>query len=403
MPIVIQEDPYRPFVSSSPSNGIMTESEDYISRYPDNPCFGDTHHYISLGDAWNWKTAPSAKFVSEYGFQSLPSLGLLQKYISTEYLKYPFDEGLMHREHQRNGIIFLTNFMSQHFNLPDKKANAEQLNDFIYLSQIFQAMAIKVQTEFYRRNRQVDFETGKGFTMGALYWQLNNIWPGFSWSSIEYEGKWKMLHYFIRKIFDNLLVDVYENENYLNVMIIRDDFLDNVNFTVTISIYDWSKNKPIYQFQTNCLTKHFGVTLAYKENLQYLKKISKCPDDNHCFIQVQIQGEMDDQKLIRDNFLLLGKLKLSNMKTNPKIHLTKISGPNFDSGSYTFDLEIGTNYIAAFVWIDFDPRSKIFAILSDNGFLLIDKKTIQLRTSQNISKETLINSLVIKTFNSIKN
>ena len=45
-------------------------------------------------------------------------------------------------------------------------------------------MSIKTETEVYRRG-MVD---GSPQTMGALYWQLNDIWPGPSWSSIEYGG-----------------------------------------------------------------------------------------------------------------------------------------------------------------------------------------------------------------------
>ena len=51
----------------------------------------------------------------------------------------------------------------------------------------------KTESEFYRRNRKLT-DNGEGFTMGALYWQLNEIWPSFSWSSLELGGKWKILH-----------------------------------------------------------------------------------------------------------------------------------------------------------------------------------------------------------------
>ncbi|CAG2116368.1 unnamed protein product, partial [Medioppia subpectinata] len=42
--------------------------------------------------------------------------------------------------------------------------------DLLYLSQIHEAMAIRSQVELYRRNREVDPQTGFDGTMGALYW-----------------------------------------------------------------------------------------------------------------------------------------------------------------------------------------------------------------------------------------
>ena len=61
--------------------------------------------------------------------------------------------------------------------------------------------------------------------MGALYWQLNNIWPTVSWASIEFGGKWKMLHYYVRNMCDNLLVDVYQENGLLSVAITQDDHI----------------------------------------------------------------------------------------------------------------------------------------------------------------------------------
>lgn len=49
--------------------------------------------------------------------------------------------------------------------------------------QVMQAQCVKSQTEFYRRS-QTEIVEGKGHTMGALYWQLNDIWQAPSWSSI---------------------------------------------------------------------------------------------------------------------------------------------------------------------------------------------------------------------------
>ena len=53
-------------------------------------------------------------------------------------------------------------------------------------SQATQALCIKAETEYYRSLRGEE-----AHTMGALYWQLNSIWPAPTWSSMEYGGRWK--------------------------------------------------------------------------------------------------------------------------------------------------------------------------------------------------------------------
>jgi beta-mannosidase len=42
--------------------------------------------------------------------------------------------------------------------------------------------------------------------MGALYWQLNDCWPAASWSSLEFSGQWKPLHYAARRFYAPVLV-----------------------------------------------------------------------------------------------------------------------------------------------------------------------------------------------------
>ena len=46
--------------------------------------------------------------------------------------------------------------------------------------------------------------------MGALYWQLNDIWPVASWSSIDYYGRLKATHYYAKRFFAPVLVSCAE-------------------------------------------------------------------------------------------------------------------------------------------------------------------------------------------------
>ncbi len=76
--------------------------------------------------------------------------------------------------------------------------------------QIYQAGSLKASTEWFRRMsfRLVDEEAGEGYCAGALYWQMNDIWPGASWTSQEYGGKLfpsTLATYRDKKYFSNLL------------------------------------------------------------------------------------------------------------------------------------------------------------------------------------------------------
>jgi beta-mannosidase len=47
--------------------------------------------------------------------------------------------------------------------------------------------------------------------MGCVFWQYNDTWPGMSWSSVDYFGRWKALHYAARKFYAPILVSGLEH------------------------------------------------------------------------------------------------------------------------------------------------------------------------------------------------
>ena len=121
---------------------------------------------------------------------------------------------LTNRQHHQNGQSEIEDLINQLFGDPNLNDQSEvAFEKYIYLSQIYQAVCTSSQAEYYRSR------AGVGGTMGALYWQLNEIWPTGGWGVIEYGresedgsqiigGRWK-----VRISFVN-----YQLETYLNVI-----------------------------------------------------------------------------------------------------------------------------------------------------------------------------------------
>lgn len=61
-------------------------------------------------------------------------------------------------------------------------------------------------------------------SMGCVFWQYNDIWPGMSWSSVDYFGRWKALHYMAQKFYAPLLVSAVENpaDNSADIFVTSD-------------------------------------------------------------------------------------------------------------------------------------------------------------------------------------
>lgn len=127
---------------------------------------------------------PLARFSSEYGFQSLPSIYTILPVAET-IGDLNINSGFMkHRQHLLLGSAFLRSLILKNFKIPETQNRVKDFVSLIYLSQINQAVSVKVQTEFYRQSKTEVNEIGGGMTMGALYWQLNDVWQAPSWSSI---------------------------------------------------------------------------------------------------------------------------------------------------------------------------------------------------------------------------
>jgi beta-mannosidase len=180
---VIGSDPERKFWPSSPSAGAL----DYSDGWRDD-AKGDMHIWTVWQQGRDFEHFHSyrPRFCSEFGFQSFPTMTTIRGF--AEPAEWNAMSPVM-EFHQRdlagNGRIVET--MGRYFRMPTSFAS------FVYLSQLSQALAIETAVRFWR--------SLKPRCMGTLYWQLNDVWPAVSWSSIDHAMAWKTLHYHARRFY----------------------------------------------------------------------------------------------------------------------------------------------------------------------------------------------------------
>lgn len=192
IPEVLKEyDPETFYWPASPSSGGSFD-------FPNDPTRGDVHNW----EVWHGNKPFSQyrnnffRYLSEFGFQAFPSVKTLETITDDERDLNPYSYVM--EKHQRNyganGKI--SNYMQAAYRYP------LTFSDYVYASQLLQADGIRYGVEHYRRNR--------GRCMGAVYWQLNDCWPVISWSSIDYYGRWKALHYYAKRFFAPVMLSCEE-------------------------------------------------------------------------------------------------------------------------------------------------------------------------------------------------
>lgn len=183
-------DGVTPYWPSSPHN------PDGYEKGHNNENAGDSHFW----DVWHARQPvkryeeKNFRFCSEFGMQSYSSPEIAATFCNPEDFNV---FGPAMENHQKNaaGNLIILDYVSRLYRLPKDYAS------LAYLSQLNQAYCMKVGIEHFRRSMPR--------TMGALYWQLNDCWPVFSWSSLEFGGKWKALHYAAKRFFAPLLLSAH--------------------------------------------------------------------------------------------------------------------------------------------------------------------------------------------------
>ena len=337
LPKAVQEADGETFYwHSSPSSGGCFDNPDDANR-------GDTHYW----DVWHGQKPFTDyrkyffRFCSEFGFQSFPCAKTVNSFTLED------DRNIFSRvmeSHQKNDAANgkMLYYLSENLRYP------KDLTHLLYASQVLQGMAIKYGVDYWRRNR--------GRCMGTLYWQINDDWPAPSWSSIDYFGRWKALHYMAQKFYAPHAVSMTLEDHRCHVYFSNESF-ETTEYSLTLSIRDLSGNV-LETYETK------GNSPAFSAIETAVVDICSWEDQkDDVFLEAVIHTK--DQKVLKDVETLV-PYKYLNLK-NPVI------STEAEETNDAFILHISSDCFAPFVALDFDDADVIF---SDNFFHLTDK-TVQ--------------------------
>ncbi len=352
--VIKQTDPDRFYWISSPSSGGCFDAPQDENR-------GDTHYW----DVWHGLKPFTDyqkhyfRFCSEFGFQSFPSLKTVETYTKAEDRNI-FSEVM--ESHQKNNAANgrIQYYLSENFKYP------RDFGSLLYLSQTLQAMAIKYGVEHWRRNM--------GRCMGALYWQVNDNWPVASWSSIDYFGRWKALHYFARHFYAPVAVSMMRDEERLCIAVANDS-LKEQHCSGILSIKDMELNVLEQIPYSGIVPPLSSVTLLEMDCQEILHKYEK----RSIFAVAEVQ--LPDGSVSREVEVFVPYKHL-------QIEQAQIVNEITEQKEY-FEINLSADHFAAFVELDFIG---VDAIFSDNYFFITSRDAIKIQVwKKNIYHGTITN------------
>ena len=336
----LAEDPEHEYWPSSPSSDTP-----FIN--PNGQRQGDSHYW----DVWHGGKPFTAyrdqhpRFMSEFGFQSLPPIETIRTYAQEK--DWNMTSYIM-EQHQKNanGNSMMIRQLLDTFRLP------KDFESLVYLSMVLQAEGMRYGVEHWRRYPDR--------VAGILYWQLNDCWPVASWSSLDYYGRWKALHYAARRFYAPVLLSIEDNPPEMAV------YVSNDNLTGWEGTVNWS----LESFDGEALASGSSVVSASPQSVALVCKLdfsASINSDNQrkvIFIAELMQG---DQLVARQaaSFAPIKHLELQkpSIKVNQYQH----------GGTLTIDME--SKSLALMVELSLEGRDVVF---SDNYFTVPAGRNVQI-------------------------
>lgn len=338
---------------------------------------GNTEYYnYDASVAFDYHQYPVARFSGEFGFQSMPSLQTWQQAVNPADLEFN-SSVIMHRNHHyptggpstdslnnsARGMGEMTAAVELYYPIPNKADPVANFSAWCHATQLFQADFYKSQIQFYRRG-----SGGPERQLGSLYWQLEDIWQAPSWAGIEYDGRWKVLHYIAQDIYQPIIVSPFWDSSTGELEIyVTSDLWESATGTVELTWLDLSGNPFSNNADTpTSVTFQVGAlntTKIYSTNIQSSSANLTTNSNSILILSLSARGYLPNSNPA--SFLHLNYFSPVFPKdldiVDPGLELT------YDPSSGTFTVEAKSG-VSLYTWLDYPAG--VVGYFEKNAFVL---------------------------------
>ena len=378
VPTVFENSRSISYMPSSTNNGYLylnfSLPVPIVERYNNltpGSIYGDTDHYnYNAAEAFDLSSYPIGRFANEFGFHSMPSLQTWKQAIAPSDLHFnssvivlrnhhypPQDLNISNYDNSSLGMGEMTWAAQLYYLVPNKTDQLANFSSWCHATQIFQADFYKSQIQFYR--------AGSGFPnrqLGSLYWQLEDIWQAPTWAGIEYDGRWKVLHYVAKDIYNPVIIAPLYNmtTGQLSVYAVSDLWTD-ASGEMTFEWLNWDGSTSA---NSTSMTFSFSVGGLNSTLVRAINMTSRSSDKSDSFLAMNLTatGTLPNQvsptTFTHQN--LFTPMALSNVQlSDPGLVLKK------SNSSLTIT---ATKAVSVWTWLDY-PEGAVVTF-SDNAFYL---------------------------------
>jgi len=392
LPAVYENSRSISYQPSSTSNGWLVLNHSapmpMIQRYnnkTEGEVYGESDYYnYDPSYLGNTSSYPIARFSNEFGFHSMPSIQSWRQQIAESDLQFNSSVIMLRNQHNPAGGLNISNFansavgqgqmtiaIEEWLPVPNKTDAAANFTAWCHATQIFQAEFYTSQIEFYRR--------GSGLpnrNLGCLYWQLEDIWVAPTWAGVEYDGRWKVLHYAAKDRYEPIIVAPYFDRTTGNLTVwVTSDLWTPAQGKATFTWYDWSGNEIVVpsNFSAPSVDFEVGALNSTKVLQTFTMNVLQAHDPSNAILRMQVsaQGKLPNSNQVRtfrhENWFTPTGLRNAAL-VDPGLELS------YSDVSQNFTVK-ATKGMAAWVWLNY-PSGTV-AHFDTNGFWLAANESRQ--------------------------